>query len=253
MAETVTGLVLTFNGERLLDKCLESLAFCDKILVVDSQSTDRTREIAEKHGAAFVVRPWEGPVPQFLFALDMIDTDWVVSLDQDEWLTDTLRAGVEKAVRGGADAGLAGFWCPRSSWYFDRFLMHSGWYPDRLFRVFRNGKMEVSASGPHYSFKPLGPTGNLTGDIRHVPYENLAAHMDKINYYTQEAANDLRAKGRRGGLVSALAHGAARFAKIYLLRRGFLDGRAGLILAIHGFVYAFHKYLRAAEPEGFRD
>jgi glycosyltransferase involved in cell wall biosynthesis len=236
MRRTVTGLVLTFNGERLLEACLASLDFCDRILVVDSQSTDATRDIAATHHADVLVRAWEGPVPQFRFALERIDTDWVVSLDQDEALSDELRASILKMLESDDGGGPVGYYCPRRSFYFDRLL-----------RVWRNGRMDVSASGPHYSFHPQGPTARLAGDIVHHPYENLHAHLDKLNYYTQEAADELYEKGRRSGLLSALGHGAARFLKIYVVRRGFLDGQAGLILAIHGFLYAFHKYIRVTE------
>ncbi len=94
MKETVTGLVLTYNGERLLEKCLKSLDFCDELLVVDSESSDRTREIAKKCGARVIVNPWPGPVKQFKLALSEISTTWVVSLDQDEFLTDELRDNI---------------------------------------------------------------------------------------------------------------------------------------------------------------
>lgn len=241
------AVVLTKDGERHLARCLESLSFCDEILVVDSQSTDATREIATAHGARVLVHPWEGPLPQFRFALAEAAMDWVLSLDQDEWLSPELAAEVQALFRQGAPQSLAGFTCPRRSWYFDRYLKHSGWYPDRLLRLFHRQRMEVRASGPHYSFHALGPVGAFSGDIVHHPYAGLQEHLNKLNYYTQEAACSLHEKGRRAGLATALGHGLARFVKIYLLRRGFLDGRAGLILALHGFFYAFHKYIRVTE------
>lgn len=250
MATEVTGLVLTKDGERHLARCLQSLDFCGRILVVDSESTDRTREIAREQGAEVLVRPWSGPLPQFRYALEQITTEWVVSLDQDEWLSAALREDMQRLFADQQRlASQAGFWCTRRSFYFDRYLAHCGWYPDRLLRVFHKGRMEVRASGPHYSFKPTMATGRLVGDIVHHPYEGLQEHVAKINYYTQEAARSLHARGRKSGMCTALAHGVARFAKIYLLRLGFLDGRAGLVLALHGFFYAFHKYLRVVELE----
>lgn len=245
MRETVTGLVLTFNGDRLLEKCLKSLDFCDELLVVDSQSTDRTREIAEACGARVVVRPWPGPVDQFKFALAEIATTWVVSLDQDEYLTDELRENIIKAL--GQKERVAGYFVPRSSFYFNRFMKHSGWYPDYLFRVFRSGKMEVTASGAHYHFNPRGETKKLTGDIRHYPYESFRQHMDKINYYAEEGAAALREKGRKGGVLNAMLHAVMRFIKLYLLKLGFLDGTAGLCNALAGFYYTFQKYIRVEE------
>lgn len=245
MRETVTGLVLTFNGERLLEKCLKSLDFCDELLVVDSQSADRTREIAEACGARVVVRPWPGPVDQFRFALGEIATTWVVSLDQDEFLTDELRSNIENKL--AARERVAGYYVPRSSFYFNRFMKHSGWYPDYLFRVFRLGKMEVTASGAHYHFNPRGETFKLSGDILHYPYESFRQHMDKINYYAEEGAAALREKGRKGGACRALLHAQMRFVKLYLLKLGFLDGTAGLCNALAGFHYTFQKYIRVEE------
>lgn len=241
----VTGLVLTKDGERHLEACLRSLSFCDELLVVDSESTDRTRDIAAACGARVLVRPWTGPADQFRFAFEHIRTPWVVSLDQDEILSETLQHSIQQAL---ADPGpYTAFLCPRASFYFERFLRHSGWYPDLLPRVFRLDATEVHVSAPHWGFRPQGPTRRLAGDLLHYPYANLAEHVDKINAYTQIAAQDLVRQGKNPSVFTALAHGLARFAKIYVLRAGFLDGRAGFVLAVNGFFYAFHKYIRATE------
>ena len=118
---TITGLVLTYNGERLLGKCLESLAFCDAVIVVDSFSSDATESIAREHGATFVQHPWSGALPQFEYALGLVETDWVVSLDQDEICSEPLRDAILAALPG-APADLCGFTPARRSWYYDRFL-----------------------------------------------------------------------------------------------------------------------------------
>lgn len=241
----VTGLVLTLNGEKYLEQCLRSLSFCDRILIVDSCSTDATVDIARRMGAEVLVNPWPGPKKQFEFAFAHITTPWVVSLDQDEILSDELRTNVIAAL---ADpGGYSAFECPRTSFYFDRFLRHSGWYPDLLPRVFKLADTGVHVSGPHYGFKPRGATRRLSGDIIHYPYENLKQHVDKINSYTQIAAEEMHAAGKRAGILTALGHGLARFVKIFIVRRGFLDGKAGFVLAINSFFYAFQKYIRLAE------
>ncbi|XPV75385.1 MAG: glycosyltransferase family 2 protein [Desulfovibrio sp.] len=249
MKPTVTGLVLTYNGERLLKECLQSMDFCDEILVVDSESTDRTREIAEEYGAKVLVRAWEGPVPQFHYALEQIKTDWVVSLDQDEYFTDELRENIIEAIRSqqASSKEIAGFYTPRCSYYFNRFMRHSGWYPDHLLRVFRNGKMNVEASGAHYSFHPLGNTEKLEGDIIHYPYSSFAEHLHKVDSYAQQGAESIAAKGKKGGVFRGITHGTVRFIKLYLLKQGFKDGRAGFINAVHGAFYTFMKYVRVEE------
>lgn len=241
----VTGLVLTLNGQKYLKQCLASLDFCDQLLVVDSQSTDQTREIATACGARVLVNPWSGPKAQFDFAFEHITTPWVVSLDQDEILSNQLRQSIITALASPGQH--SAFLCPRTSFYFDRFLRHSGWYPDLLPRVFLLSQTTVHVSGPHYGFRVHGQTQRLRGDIIHYPYENLQQHIEKINYYTQVAAEEMVTQGKKTGVGTALGHGLARFFKIFIFKRGFLDGQAGLVLAINSFFYAFHKYLRVAE------
>jgi glycosyltransferase involved in cell wall biosynthesis len=248
MKSGITGLVLTYNGGRLLDKCLASLAFCDRVLVVDSFSTDSTVEIARNRGADVLQNPWHGPAAQFEFALAQIDTEWVVSLDQDEICTPALSQAVQQTVRT-APAGLAGCYPRRRNWYHDRFMKHSGWYPDRLLRVFRPALMQVHVSGAHYSFHPQGPTQNIDADILHYPYESFFQHLEKINAYAQQGADDLRRKGKKGGIAAGMAHGFARFFKLYVIQRGMLDGRAGFINATHGAFYAYLKYVRVQEGD----
>lgn len=246
---SITGLVLTYNGERLLGRCLASLSFCDRILVVDSFSTDRTESIAREAGCLFIQHKWDGPAAQFAYAfkeLDALGAEWVVSLDQDELCTDELQKTILQST-AQASTDLAGFRVARRSWYYDRFLMHSGWYPDRLLRVFRHGRMQVHVSGAHYSFHPVGAVQQLSGDILHYPYSNFREHLDKINAYAQQGAEDLAARGKRGGILAGLAHGFGRFLRIYVLKKGFLDGRAGFINAAHGAFYAFLKYVRVNE------
>ena len=242
---TITGLVLTYNGERLLGKCLESLAFCDAVIVVDSFSSDATESIAREHGATFVQHPWSGALPQFEYALGLVETDWVVSLDQDEICSEPLRDAILAALPG-APADLCGFTPARRSWYYDRFLKHSGWYPDRLLRVFRRNGVHFTQSGAHEHIDPNGRTRELDGDILHYPYKHFREHLDKINSYAQQGADDLAARGKKGGLVLGVLHGIGRFLRIYLLKKGFL-GKAGFINAVHGAFYAFLKYVRVDE------
>ncbi len=243
----VTGVVLTMNSERTLDAALQSLDFCSELLVIDSGSSDSTLEIARRRGARILERPWEGIQSQFRFALQHVNTPWAVSLDSDEEFTPECKQAVMAALAKPGNA--AGFSCNRLSWYFDRFIKHSGWHPDWLVRVFRMDAVQLRGQDPHHEFAVNGPAPRLGGCILHYPYENLSAHVERINRYTQTMAQGIYAKGGRAGVAKALSRGLARFLKIYVLRQGFLDGRAGLVLAVHGFFYAFHKYLRVAELE----
>ena len=146
---TITGLVLTYNGERLLGKCLESLAFCDAVIVVDSFSSDATESIAREHGATFVQHPWSGALPQFEYALGLVETDWVVSLDQDEICSEPLRDAILAALPG-APADLCGFTPARRSWYYDRFPPQRGpLHPERRARAHRPQRAHAGTRRRH--------------------------------------------------------------------------------------------------------
>lgn len=251
MDKKLAGLVLTYNGERLLRDCLTSLAFCDVLLVVDSGSNDTTLSIATECGATVLSHKWEGPAMQFHFALNYLKTHfpeyWVFTLDQDEICTQELQNQLQSAIKS-APADLSGFLISRKSWYYNRFLLHSGWYPDYLFRCFRQDQMFLKVIGAHESLLPKGKTYKLKGEILHYPYDNFRQHLEKINLYAEQGANDLRKRGVKGGIAAGLAHGFGRFVRIYVIKVGFLDGKAGFINAVHGAFYAFLKYVRI--PEG---
>ncbi len=245
----ITGLVLTFNGARLLDACLDSLAFCDEILVVDSGSTDETYRIAEAHGAKILCNPWSGAIAQFAFAFEHIQSDWVVSLDQDELCSETLRDAI-LCETAKAATDVCGFVVSRRTWYYDRFLLHGGGYPDPLLRVFRHGQARAIQSGAHFGLRLLHDTmqkGRIHADILHYPYTNFYNQLEKLNSYAQQGTDDLMRKGRAGGVCVALLHATGRFLRSYFLKRGLLDGKAGFISAMHGAFYVFLKYVRVHE------
>lgn len=245
----ITGMVLTFNGERLLARCLDSLSFCERLVVVDSGSTDATLEIARAAGATVVHNDWLGTMNQFLFGLSLTQTPWVISLDQDEICSPELAEAVCVQIQQAPD-DLCGFFVHRRSWYHDRFLRHSGWYPDPLLRVFRRDGVRLTQSGAHEVIHPTGTrTGRIQHDILHYPYKNFRQHLDKINDYAQDGAEALQRAGKSGGVALGLAHGLGRFLRIYLWKKGFLDGRAGFVNAAHGAFYAFLKYVRVREGD----
>ncbi|MFW5489195.1 MAG: glycosyltransferase family 2 protein [Desulfovibrio sp.] len=245
MKQRITGLILTFNGERLLERTLESLDFCDEILVVDSGSTDRTLDIARSFNAKILHRDWEGTIPQFKFAFKHVETPWVITLDQDEYLSSDLKEAVIDKLASPGDA--CGFHLRRRSFYFDRFLKHSGWYPDYLLRIFRMDGFELRGILPHEEFHPTGPAPKIPYDIIHYPYVDLSDQLAKISSYTKATAIHLHAQGKRGGLMQGISRAMGRFIKRYFFKLGILDGKAGFILAICDMMYVFQKYLLVAE------
>lgn len=253
----ITGVVLTFNGERLLDPCLGSLSFCDSILCVDSGSTDASLAIAEKHKARMVYNPWRGFDHQFRFAESQVQTRWFFILDQDEICSPELGRQIVKAIQEAdeladtpQDTAVA-FSVGRKSWYFDRFMKHGGWYPDHILRAFRKGFVEFYQDA-HIHYRALGAHEHVGGqgaEIIHYPYINFTHQLTKLNSYADQGAEALRAEGRRGGVWRGIGHGLARFLRIYIFKRGFLDGRAGFLAACHGSFYAFLKYVRVLDSD----
>ena len=251
----ITGVVLTFNGERLLDSCLQSLSFCDEILAVDSGSSDKTASIAKAHGASLIHRDWEGFDKQFQFAQSLVRTRWFFILDQDEICPPGLGRLISEAIKDAdaladtpQDASVA-FSVGRKSWYFDRFMKHGGWYPDHILRIFRTGFVEFYQDA-HIHYRPLGASEHVGGpgdEIIHYPYTGFFHQLTKLNSYAEQGAESLKARGKSGGVLKGIGHGAARFLRIYFFKRGFLDGRAGFLAACHGAFYAFIKYVRVLD------
>ena len=245
MKPTITGLVLTGNSERLLDKCLKSLSFCDEILVVDCFSTDATLDIAARRGARVVSNAWPGYAAQHAFAQANVRTDWVLILDSDEICTPELAEAISGAI--GNESDIAGYYVQRRCWYMDRFMNHSGWWPDRLCRLFRHDSMNIATHAIHQEFVPQGPSADLPGLIIHYPYSGFVNQLDKLNEYSEGGAAALRRKGRKGGIIRGLGHAYYGFFWMYVIKLGFLDGRAGFMAAAHRAIYAFLKYTRVPE------
>lgn len=251
-ATTITGVVLTRDGERLLSKCLQSLSFCDSILVVDSGSADATIAIARDAGATVIENAWPGFARQFTFAAEHVETGWFFILDQDECCSPELGEAVRAAVAAASNAAggtipPVAFSVARRSWYFDRFMTHGGWYPDHILRVFKTGFVTFSQDA-HIHYHPKGKSAHIQcGEIIHYPYTGFAHQLAKLNVYADQGAEALRAAGKKGGIRRGMGHAFARFLRIYILKAGFLDGRAGFLAAAHGSFYAFLKYVRVLE------
>lgn len=250
----LTGVVLTRDGQRLIGKCLSSLSFCDAVLVVDSGSSDDTVRLAKEAGATVVENPWPGFAAQFTFAHERVKTDWFFILDQDEICSPELAEAVRAAIRAAPDnadndiaAPPVAFSVARRSWYFDRFMKHGGWYPDHILRVFKTGRVTFSQDA-HIHYHPKGPSAHIgTGEIIHYPYTGFCHQLAKLNVYAEQGAEALKAQGKPGGILRGIGHAMARFLRIYILKAGFLDGRAGFLAAAHGSFYAFLKYVRVLD------
>lgn len=239
----LSACVITFQEEDRIQDCLASLAFCDELLVVDSGSSDRTRELAAAAGARVLEHPWPGFVLQKQFAVDQASHDWVLIVDADERVSPQLRAELE-ALRAGGFPGRAGWEFPRKTFYLGRFIDHGLWYPDRQLRLFDRRRGHLGGNEPHDRTLLESPPGRLSGDLWHYSYRDLDDHLRRIDRYTRIMAQGLSERGKRARLLDLFTHPFVRFVRGYVFKLGFLDGWRGLLIAFLAAHYVRLKYAR---------
>ena len=225
------------------------MAFADEWIVVDSASSDDTAEKARRSGARVVVSDgWPGFGVQKQRALELATGRWVLSIDADERVAPELAARIAAVVQG--DAGnepFAAYELDRLSQISGRWIRHGDWYPDRVVRLFRRDSARFSADLVHERVVVDGPVGRLGGDLLHFTMPTYEDAIAKMNRYSSGRATDRVAAGARGGVGPALAHAAWAFVRSYVVRRGFLDGAAGLVVAAYVAEGTWWRYLKMAE------
>lgn len=241
---TLSIIIITKNEAASILGCLESVAFADEFIVVDSGSTDNTVALARDFGARVVVTPdWPGFGPQKNRALDLATGDWVLSLDADERVTPALASEIQAVL--AAPAAQA-YEIARLSDFCGRFIRHSGWWPDYVLRLFKRDVARFTDAAVHERvvLQEQGAPARLQQHFLHYPYANLDALINKVNRYSSDAAASMHARGKRATVFGALGHGCWTFVRIYLIRRGFLDGRHGLVLAVTAAAGSFFRYAK---------
>ena len=243
----ISGVVICFNERENIARCLESLAFCDEIVVVDSGSTDGTREIAARYTDRIIEQPFLGYVKQKNFALEQARNDWVISLDADEALSPELVAEI-RAELAGVDAPV-GLQLDRVTWFLGVWHERGDWHPDWQLRVFPRSRARWIGREPHDRISLDAPVRRLRGRLCHWNYRDLSDHIQTIDRFSGHQAQAMYEEGLRCGLFDLLIRPLARFFKGYLLRQGFRMGVPGLIVSISSAYYVFMKYARLWELE----
>lgn len=235
-------IVITRNEASNIEACVASVAFADEIIIVDSGSTDDTVERARAAGAhVTVTADWPGFGPQKNRALDLARGDWVLSIDADERVPPQLAAEIQSVLAAPQHVAYA---VPRLSSFCGRFIRHSGWWPDYVVRLFRRGSARFTDAPVHEKVVAEGATGTLQAHLVHYTYPDLHSALVKMNRYSTDAAQAMYARGKRAGIASALGHATWTFIRIYVLRRGFLDGRHGFVLAVIAMLGSFSRYAK---------
>ena len=252
----ISATIITFNEAENIRAACESVAWADELLVVDSESTDATREIARDCGARVISRPWPGFAAQKQFAADHAAHDWVFSLDADERATPELRASVEDVLRAGASGIADGYRIARRSFYMGRWIRGGGWYPDHQLRLYNRTRGRWHGAYVHESVRmdERARVEMLRGDILHYSVRDAAHHHRMIGErYAPLAAQQMYEQGRRTSASGIAFAAPAAFVRSYFLKGGFRDGLAGLAIARFAAHHAFLKHVMLWEKQQAAD
>jgi glycosyltransferase involved in cell wall biosynthesis len=243
---SLSVVIITLNEEANLPRTLESVEWADEIIVLDSGSTDRTREIAESFHAKVFVEPWKGFAAQKNSALQKARSDWILSLDADEEVEPALAEEIRELLsRRPADTG---FWIPRKNFFLGRWIRHGGFYPDPKMRLFRREAGAFEDRLVHEDVQIQGAAGRLRNHLLHHAYPTLESYLEHMNRYSSLGAQMTRAKGKgKFSLIDIVIRPRLTFFYNYIVRGGFLDGREGLLLHLYHANYVSWKYAKRWE------
>lgn len=239
----ISAVLITLDAEAHLRECLAALKWCSEIAVVDGGSSDGTVAICREFGARVITHAdWQGFGAQKNRALAAATSEWLFSIDADEIVSAALRD--ELLARLSSPGNAVGLSMPRRSNFCGHWIRHSGWWPDRVTRIVRRGNGRFSDDLVHEHLIVDGPVAELHEPLLHYTYDSFEQALDKLNRYSTLGARSAFDRGRRAGLATAVLRGAWAFLRTWLLRRGFLDGRAGFALALYNAHGTYYRYLK---------
>ena len=241
----LSATIITRNEAAKIARAIRSLSCADEIVVVDAESTDDTRKIAAEMGARVIVRPWDGFAAQKSYAAEQAQHPWILSLDADEELNADAQAAIAQWKK--SEPHVAGYRFARRAFYLGRWILHSGWYPDYKLRLFDRRRGRWQGAFVHESVEVAGPIETLPGEILHYTCDSLREHRERIEFYTDLAAQEMLARGERVGPFRRLLAPPWVFFSTYFLRFGVLDGPQGFLIAQMAARYVRRKYQKWAE------
>ncbi len=238
----VSVAIITRNEAGNIRRCLESLTWAGEIVVVDQFSEDGTPEMAASCGARVFQEPWHGFARQKTIAVDRTTRPWVLIVDADERVTDSLRMEIEATVR--VDGPEDGFFIARRNYFCGQWIRYGGWYPDYSLRLFRREKGRFEERAVHEKVVVQGSAGYLKHPLEHFTYVSVSDYLRRMERYSGLAAHEMARQGRQPRWHHLALRPLFTFIKMYGLKLGFMDGRAGFFLAISYAYYTFLKYYR---------
>ena len=236
-------IIITKNEEKNIEDCLNSVQFADEIIVVDNHSDDNTVNLCQKFTDKIkVTDDWPGFGPQKQRALDMASGEWVLSIDADERITESLQKEILKAINSDS---IDAFNIPRQSMFCGRWIKHSGWTPDYVLRLFKREHARFSDDLVHEKIiVNSNKISNLFYPLMHYSYENMEEVLIKMNQYSSANAEKSFNNGKSSSLSKAILHGFWAFIRTYIIRAGILDGREGFILAVYNAETSYYRYIK---------
>jgi glycosyltransferase involved in cell wall biosynthesis len=235
-------IIITKNEAHNISDCLESVSWVSEIIVVDSGSSDETVSICEKYGAHVFYNQWVGFGSQKNHALSLAKQPWILSIDADERVSPALREEIERAL--SSPSNCFAWKIPRLSSFCGQYIYHSGWWPDHVTRLFHRDHARFTDDAVHERVIVNGITGILKEHLIHESILNFEQLLAKMNQYTTTGASMMNDKKISSSLFKALIHGLWAFIRTYIIKRGFLDGKYGFILAVITAESAYYRYLK---------
>ncbi len=246
MKPRISACIMTFNEEDNIERCLQSVSWCDEIVVLDSFSTDRTVELCRQFTDGIHQHKWEGYIDQRNRLRALASCPWVLFVDADEEVSSALRDAIEREQDGGFSE-YAGYRFPRRVYYLNRWILHGEWNPDIKLRLFEKERGRSVGEEPHDQVVVDGPVKTLRSPLYHYTYTSITDHIDTINRFSAISANAKYDSGYRFRWVDYIFRPFFRFIKGYLLKAGFLDGRRGFFIAIISAFGVAAKYAKVWE------
>ncbi len=250
---SISAAIITLNEEKNIRECIASLNWVDEVVVVDSLSADRTKEIAESLGAKVIDQAFLGHVKQKQLAVDSCTHDWVICLDADERVTDSLKREIIQLFKKTPEDELFnGYSVARKSFHLGRWIMHGGWYPDRNIRLFNRKWGHWTGTNPHDVITVNNKAGHLKSALEHYVFSDLAHNIETNNSYSSISAKILFDDKIKPSLLKLLFKPFGKFLETYLVKRGFLDGMPGFIISVGAAYSMFLKYAKLWEHHHFK-
>ena len=245
MSIHLSVVIITFNEEQNIGRCLQSVQdLADEVVVLDSYSTDRTKDICLQYHASFYEHAFAGHIEQKNRAITYASYDHVLSLDADEALTPELYRSIEKVK---ANWQYDGYVLSRLTNYCGQWIRYCGWYPDRKLRLFDRRKGSWTGQNPHDRYEVQGSTHNLQGDLLHYSYHSISQHMKQIDFFTDISSQVAFEKGKTANLLGIWVRSNFKFFRDYILKLGFLDGYYGYVVCKNAAHAKFLKYVKLKE------